>query len=466
MSDQTPASKYRRWAGIGLVAAGVLGNPRVLGALFAPDGTLDGEHRIVLVLFVELLFVFAGVALLLPRAARGARAWWQHWSASVAAAVLLAGFVTGIGWGIWGYRTAHHHTTNLTGAIAPTAAQRAWADEFVQRSLDAARRHGWYDFEKAKADGFVPQWGDREHFYNRDFLFDDQILDPDRPEFLMYMDTPRGKLLTGYMYYVRALDEKGPQPGGAIASWHLHQWGPRGYCAERGLLVVARPDAPGHCAAGTFVTHSGEMLHVFFIEHPLGPFADAMVFPDGSGGLSLTHVHPIAVHFTIALVVVAVLLDLFGRLAKSPLLHSVAFVNLLIAAVSGVVTIGAGMAAEVRLLIGHDVHAVLDTHKLLGFSGFGGIVLLAAWRLAARGRFPRFGALYLAAGLATTGAVLGAGYIGAQLVYDRGLAVQAIDRLALERYERGVYGGEGPLASSGSAPATAAPDMTHMHHGQ
>jgi uncharacterized membrane protein len=182
--------------------------------------------------------------------------------------------------------------------------------------------------------------------------------------------------------------------------------------------------------------------------------------------LTLTHLHPIAVHFTIALIVVAMLLDLVGRLVKSPLLHSVAFVNLLIAAVSGVVTIGAGMAAEVRLLITHDVHAVLDTHKLLGFSGFGGILLLAAWRLASRGRVPRFGAVYLAASVATAGAVLGAGYIGAQLVYDHGVAVQAIDREALQRYERGVYGGEGPQASVAPAAATPAPDTTHMHHGR
>jgi uncharacterized membrane protein len=453
MTDQAPTSKYRRWAGIGLVAAGLLGNPRVLGALFAPDGTLDGEHRIITVFFLEMLCVFLGVALLLPRG----RAWWQHWSVSAAGALLLAAFVTGAGWGIWAYQTAHHHTTNITGAKAPTAEQRAWADAFVQRSLEAAKRHGWYDFEKAKADGFVPQWGDREHFYNREFLFDDKILDPDRPEFLMYMDTPRGKLLTGYMYYARELGEKGPTPGGTITTWHLHDWAPRGYCAERGLLVVARPDPPGQCATGTFVTKSGEMLHVFFIDHPLGPYADAMVFPDGAGGLSITHIHPIAVHFTIALVVVAVLLDLLGRLTKSPLLHSVAFVNLLIAAVSGVVTIGAGMAAEVKLLISHDVHAVLDTHKLLGFSAFGGLLALTAWRLASRGRFPRFGAAYLAAGLATAGAVVGAGYIGAQLVYDHGLAVQAIDRQALERYERGVYGGEAP------APADA---TMHMNHGQ
>jgi uncharacterized membrane protein len=454
MTNQAPKSKYRRWAGIGLVGAGLLGNPRVLGVLFAPDGTLDGEHRIIAVLFAELACVFVGVTLLLPR---GRGAWWQHWSVSAAGAVLLAALVTGTGWGIWAYNSAHHHTTNLTGANAPTEAQRAWADAFVQRSLEAARRHGWFDYEKAKADGFVPQWGDREHYYNRDFLFDDKILDPDRPEFLMYMDTPRGKLLTGYMYYARSLDEKGPQPGGTITSWHLHDWAPRGYCAEQGLLVVARPDPPGRCASGTFVTRSGEMLHVFFIDHPLGPYADAMVFPDGAGGLSVTHIHPIAVHFTIALVVVAVLLDLLGRLTKSPTLHSVAFVNLLIAALSSAVTIGAGMAAEVRLLVSHDVHAVLDTHKLLGFSAFGGILALAAWRLASRGRFPRLGAMYLAGGLATAGAVLAAGYVGAQLVYDHGLAVQAIDRQALERYEKGVYGGEGPA----SADATM-----HTNHGQ
>ena len=190
--------------------------------------------------------------------------------------------------------------------------------------------------------------------------------------------------------------------------WHFHEWGTRGYCAERRLLVIGRPGGEGQCTVGTHVTRSGEMLHVWFIDHPLGPYADAMVFPDAAAGLGVTHLHPIAVHFTIALIVVAVLLDVLGRLLRRPALHTAASVNLLISAVAGVVTIGAGMAAEVKLLISHDVHAVLDTHKLLGFAGFGGILVLALWRAAARGRFPaRAGWLHLAVGVLTAGVASG-----------------------------------------------------------
>src|SRR5436305_5731561 len=55
------------------------------------------------------------------------------------------------------------------------------------------------------SDGFELQWGDREHYVKREFAFDDKILDPDRPEFLMYRDTPRGKLLMGFMFFTRNL---------------------------------------------------------------------------------------------------------------------------------------------------------------------------------------------------------------------------------------------------------------------
>ena len=52
---------------------------------------------------------------------------------------------------------------------------------------------------------------------------------PDRPEFLMYRDTPSGKLLMGFMFFTRTLEERGPQPGGSLAPWHFHPWGTRGY---------------------------------------------------------------------------------------------------------------------------------------------------------------------------------------------------------------------------------------------
>jgi uncharacterized membrane protein len=445
-----------RTAGAVLLATGLLVNPWTLGLLFAPDGTLDGEARIRLVVLVEVFCVLSGLALVATRLRTWLRAVTGNvfWATALIAVLSIAG--VGTWWGISAYNGAHHHTTDMANMGPPTTEQRQWAQAFVERCWESARRHGWLKFEDAQADGFELQWSDTEHYLKREFVFDDKILDPDRPEFLMYRDTPQGKLLMGFMFFTRSLEERGPQPAGSLAAWHFHPWNGRGYCAERGILPFSRPDGRGGCAQGQRVNRSAEMLHVWFIDHPLGPFADAMLFPDNASVVDPTLVHPMMVHFAIALLFVAVTLDIAGKIASRPSLHQAAFINLALAGVFAVATVAAGMLAEVRLLISHETHQVLDTHKLLGFSALGGILLLLAWRLAQRGRFPsRGGLMYLAAGLLVAGLTGGAGYFGSELVYVNGVAVQAIDRHALERHERAVM-------SQRPNPPAPAPDK-HVH---
>ncbi len=441
MSSALLSPNRQRRLGVALLAVGLLANPWIIGALFAPDGSIDGEARIRWIILADTFLTLSGVALLWTWPRSVLREFIPNAVAATALVVAVSLGLVGTWWGITAYRGAHHHTMDMSSMTPPTPAERAWADSFVQRCLQSARDHGWFNFEQAKADGFALQWGDREHYYNRSFLFDDQILDPDRPEFLMYRDTPKGKLLMGFMFYARSVDEVGPRPAGSLASWHFHPWGPRGYCAEKGLLVVSRPDYDGHCAQGVFVTRSAEMLHVWFVDHPLGPFASAMLFPDSTSAFDITLLHPAAVHFAVALLIIAVLLDVLGAVFRKPALHSAAFFNLLFAGLFSVVTVGAGMAAEIRLLISPETHQILDTHKLLGFSTLGGVMLLLVWRLGLRGRFPRRAAIvYLAAAITTAGLATATGYFGAELVYVRGVAVQAIDRIALERLERSVFG--------------------------
>jgi uncharacterized membrane protein len=86
---------------------------------------------------------------------------------------------------------------------------------------------------------------------------------------------------------------------------------------------------------------------------------------------------------------------------------------------------------------------VLDTHKLLAYSSLGGVLILGAWRLATAGRFPvRWGAAYLTAGVLAAGLMAGAGHRGAEMVFVHGAAVQAIDRFAMERYQRSLFEGQ------------------------
>ncbi len=159
-----------------------------------------------------------------------------------------------------------------------TPEQQAAAADLVARSRAAAVQRGWFDFARAERDGFQPIADDPTHFANTQYLFDDALLDPLRPEVLMYAKTNQGRKLAGFMYYVREPGEHGLQIGGPLTLWHYHVW-PQGSCLLRGMIPVGRPDADAKCSFGEFQHKSPEMLHVWLIDHPEGPFATNMSLP-------------------------------------------------------------------------------------------------------------------------------------------------------------------------------------------
>jgi hypothetical protein len=159
----------------------------------------------------------------------------------------------------------------------PTPGQKKAADDLVRRCKESAAKHGWYDYAKGSADGFKLKVSDETHYNNIDFLFDDRVLDPDRPEYLMYYDTPKGKVLAGFMFVPRSNTEEGPQIGGNLTRWHYHTW-PRPICLVKGILDTG-PVKDGTCETGSPSTRSPEMMHVWLLDHPQGPFATAMYLP-------------------------------------------------------------------------------------------------------------------------------------------------------------------------------------------
>src|SRR5437763_13155562 len=86
-----------RTAGLLLVAAGLLVNPRTLGMLFAPDGSLDGEARVRLVILVEVFCIVSGVALLWPRL----RGWLLALPGRAVTATAIVALVSLTGVGVW-----------------------------------------------------------------------------------------------------------------------------------------------------------------------------------------------------------------------------------------------------------------------------------------------------------------------------------------------------------------------------
>jgi hypothetical protein len=156
----------------------------------------------------------------------------------------------------------------------PSPEQRAAADELVRRGKDAARRNNWHDFEQASRDGFY-SFGDAIHFVNKENVFDDRLLDPDHPEFLIYYQTEQGRRLAGFMFYVVGAGDHGPQLGGPLTVWHYHVWN-KAHCLVKGLLGSGLADSRARCAQGEPSYYSPEMIHVWIIDRSEGPFHTGM----------------------------------------------------------------------------------------------------------------------------------------------------------------------------------------------
>ena len=156
-----------------------------------------------------------------------------------------------------------------------TGEQRSAAEDLIERSHAAVQAHGWDDYEQGLADGFVLMPDDDRHFMSEEFLLDDRVLDPDRPEFLMYYATPEGMALAGLMFYVRSVGEWGPQIGGPLTVWHYHVWNRR-RCFRDGIIAISFLRRGEDCPGGETGYRSPEMMHVWLVDHPSGPFATRM----------------------------------------------------------------------------------------------------------------------------------------------------------------------------------------------
>jgi hypothetical protein len=161
----------------------------------------------------------------------------------------------------------HHHgsainisAAELEGAARLVAETRAAAVRF--ENLEAALAEGYYQVAPAR-NGLV-------HYMNAAYNRDGRILDPERPESLIYLSMADGSWkLVGVMYRMPSADQPGPRVGGILTTWHAHD----NLCVANGRVVATTTD--GNCARGT-LSKTPEMLHVWLVDNPHGVFADDM----------------------------------------------------------------------------------------------------------------------------------------------------------------------------------------------
>ncbi len=132
--------------------------------------------------------------------------------------------------------------------------------------------------------------------------------------------------------------------------------------------------------------------------------------------------HPIVVHFVIAMVLFAIFCDIVGYLTNNTRLYEVSWWNLFLATISIFVAIIFGQMEAGLALPYNAVEPILNLHTLIGWSLAGILGAITGWRYVIRLRNPqKIPMAYLGVGLLLGGLVFFQVYLGDELVWVYGL---------------------------------------------
>jgi hypothetical protein len=154
----------------------------------------------------------------------------------------------------------------------PTAEQVRAADELAKATSAGIARYA--DLDAALADGYKPSGalaGTDVHLENKAYDTEAHILDPAHPQGLVYVVTDGKATLLGAVFRMPEAGRPGPEPGAAITRWHAHNICLGPLPPGAGLVSPF-----GGCPALSFAATMPEMMHVWTVGHPGGPYAESV----------------------------------------------------------------------------------------------------------------------------------------------------------------------------------------------
>ena len=169
----------------------------------------------------------------------------------------------------------HAHGPNLAPVATASDEERARAEALWKASAANAER--WRDpSSAAAAAGFRFRNGEAApgrtvrflHVPNPAWRADGRVLDPARPETLVYWTGPGDRLTLVGVMYTAPRGAHGPTVGGPITRWHVHE-----SCRDPGTRAKLGRPVDGACPQGQVYRRSVEMMHVWFTDDLATAFA-------------------------------------------------------------------------------------------------------------------------------------------------------------------------------------------------
>jgi hypothetical protein len=131
----------------------------------------------------------------------------------------------------------------------------------------------YQDWRKAWAAGYRPGTTNMPstHWMNQRYVDAGYVLDPQRPQGLVYANSHHGPVLIGAMFQMKRIGQFGPDPGGPLTAWHQHE----NICVTPlGGFEFSLMTPFATCPVGSIDISASPMLHVWIVDNPNGgPFA-------------------------------------------------------------------------------------------------------------------------------------------------------------------------------------------------
>ena len=138
--------------------------------------------------------------------------------------------------------------------------------------------------------------------------------------------------------------------------------------------------------------------------------------------LPMENVHPLVVHFPIALLLTALFLDGLALALKRPGIHRAALWNLCFGTMGAAAAVLTGLQAAQIAKHSFAIHQVMGLHEKLGIATLILGLLVLGWRLFRRDRLPtRARLVTLIVMLAMAGTLSYGAHLGGRLVYEFGV---------------------------------------------
>ena len=162
-------------------------------------------------------------------------------------------------------------SAHATGSCQPTSAQLGAAARLIADTRRGLAR--FVDLRDALRAGYAPNQpapAAISHYFNPAYVTDGRVLDPARPEGLLYAFTARGPVVVAAVYLMNRASEPGRAVGGCLTRWHMHD----DLCSSDPAkgMITGRRRPGGRCPSGQVPWAAPRMLHTWVIDIP-GPFA-------------------------------------------------------------------------------------------------------------------------------------------------------------------------------------------------